>query len=128
VRPFRYLRDPIFLCGCAAYALNRWLIKPHIHSGFFHSYFNDVWLIPCALPPILWLHRQWNLRTHDDAPHASEIILHLTFWSLLFEWIGPRFVAHTVGDPLDALAYAVGAMFAAVWWHRERWLMRFSRA
>jgi hypothetical protein len=54
--------------------------------------------------------------------------LHVAFWSLLFEWIGPRFVAHTVGDPLDALAYVVGAMLAAVWWHRERWLVRFSRA
>ena len=121
MRQFRYWRDPLFVCGCAAYAINRWLIKPHLHAGFFHSHFNDVWLIPCALPPILWLHRRLGLRTHDAAPETSEIILHLVFWSLLFEWVGPHFVAHTTGDPLDALAYAVGALVAGAWWHGERW-------
>src|SRR5262245_24236658 len=105
MRPFRYLRDPLFLTGCVAYAVNRWLIKPHVHSGFLHSYFDDVWLIPCALPLILWLHRQLGLRQHDRMPRLSEIILHLVFWSLLFEWIGPKFVAHTTGDLLDVFAY-----------------------
>ena len=109
MRPFHYLRDPLFLLGCAAYTLNRWLIKPHTHTGFFHSYFNDVWLIPCALPPILWLHRRFGLRSHDNAPTFSEIAPHLVFWSVLFEWIGPKF---------DALAYAVGAMRAGLWWYR----------
>jgi hypothetical protein len=121
MRRFLYLRDPLFLIGCAAYALNRWLIKPHIHTGFFHSHFNDLWLIPCALPPILWLHRQFNLRTHDAAPLISEILPHLVFWSALFEWIGPKFAAHTTGDPLDVLAYVIGAIIAGLWWQRERW-------
>jgi hypothetical protein len=107
---FRYLRDPLFLLGCAAYASNRWLIKAHVHTGFLHSHFNDLWLIPCALPPILWLHRRLGLRAHDNAPAISEIALHLVFWSALFGWIGPLFVPHTTGDPLDVIAYAVGAI------------------
>src|SRR5258707_1100345 len=119
---FLYLRDPLFVVGCAAYALNRWLIKPHVHAGFFHSHFNDCWLIACALPPILWLHRRLGLRSHDAAPQLSEIIPHLLFWSLLFEWIGPKFVRDTTGDPWDVLAYAVGAAVAGLWWHRHRWL------
>ena len=89
---FRYLRDPLFLAGCAAYALNRWLLKPHLPSGFLHSHFNDLLLIP-ALPPILWLHRQLGLRSRDHTPTSSEIALHLIFWSALFEWIGPKFVS-----------------------------------
>jgi hypothetical protein len=121
VRRFRYLFDPLCLCGCLVYAVNRWLLKPHLHAGFFHSYFNDVWLIPCALPPVLWLHRRFGLRTDDAAPRVSEIVFHLVFWSLLFEWIGPHFVAHTTGDPWDTVAYAVGALFACLWWQRERW-------
>jgi hypothetical protein len=125
---FGYLRDPAFLVGCVAYVLNRWCLKPHFHTGFFHSYFNDLWLIPCALPPILWLHRRLGLRTRDDAPQFSEIVLHVAFWSLLFEWIGPRFVLHTTGDPFDVLAYAAGAMLAGLWWHRERWIVLFSRS
>jgi hypothetical protein len=115
------MRDGLFLLGCAAYLVNRWLVKPHFHGGIFHSQFNDFWLIPCALPPILWLHRQLGLRTHDAAPRLTEIVCHLAFWSALFEWIGPKFVAHTTGDFADVIAYTVGAIFAALWWNRERW-------
>jgi len=119
---FRYLRDPLFLIGCTAYALNRWLIKRHVHTGFFHSHFNDCWLIPCALPPVLWLHRRLGLRSHDLPPQVSEILSHLVFWSLLFEWIGPKFVRGTTGDPLDVLAYVFGALLAGLWWQRDRWM------
>ena len=121
MRAFRYWTNAPFLLGCGAYALNRWLIKPRVHIDFFHSYFNDLWLIPCALPPILWLHRRLCLRTHDDPPTVPEIAFHLVFWSLLLEWIGPKFVPHTTGDPWDAAAYAAGAAVAALAWHAERW-------
>lgn len=113
---FRYVRDPLFLLSCIAYAVNRWLIKPHLHHGFFHSYFNDCWLIPCALPPVLWLHRRLGLRNDDRPPQVSEIIFHLVFWSVFFEWIGPRFISRATGDPRDVLAYAAGAVVAGLWW------------
>ena len=120
MRRFRYCFDPLFLLGVTAYAVNRWGIKPHVHVVFFHSWFNDLWLIPCALPPVLWLHRRLGLRGHDQAPQVSEIALHLVFWSLLFEWIGPHFVKHTTGDFADVIAYTVGAVMAAAWWNRDR--------
>jgi hypothetical protein len=116
MRRFLYWRDPLFLIGCTAYALNRWLLKPHLASRFLHGYFNDLWLIPCALPPLLWLHRRLGLRANDDFPRLSEIALHFAFWSFLFEYLGPKFMPHTVGDPLDVLAYAAGAIVAAIWW------------
>lgn len=122
MRRFGYCRDPLFIVGCVCYATNRWLIKPYVHSGLLHFYFNDFWLIPCALPPILWLHRCLGLRAHDDVPRVLEVAEHLVFWSLLFEWIGPRFIRHTTGDPADVLAYTVGATIACLWWWRERWL------
>jgi len=116
MRRFLYCRDPLFLIGCAAYALNRWVLKPHLTSRFLHNYFNDLWLIPCALPPILWLHRRLGLRADDNYPRVTEIALHFVFWSVLFEYIGPKFMPHTVGDPLDVVAYAVGAIVAGIWW------------
>jgi hypothetical protein len=122
MRRFQYLRDPLFLVGCSAYSLNRWLVKPHVHGGFFHSHFNDCWLIPCALPPVLWLHRRLGLRGPDVPPQVSEIMFHLIFWSLLFEWIGPKFVRGTTGDPLDVIAYVFGAILAGLWWQRHRWM------
>lgn len=115
---FRYLRDPLFLCGCAAYALNRVLLKPHLAAPFLHAHFNDLWLIPCALPVFLWLHRRLGWRTHDEPPRLSEIFLHLAIWSLLFEWLGPKFMPHTTADFGDVLAYVVGALGAFLWWHR----------
>ena len=47
---FRYAFDPLCMGACALYALNRFLIKPYVGPGFFHSHFNDVLLIPAALP------------------------------------------------------------------------------
>jgi hypothetical protein len=116
---FRYLRDSLFLAGCTAYALNRFLIEPRTSSRFLHSYFNDLWLVPCALPPVLWLHRKLGLRKHDNAPGILEIGLHLIFWSALFEWLGPRFVAHATADAMDTVIYTIGAIGAAFWWRRR---------
>src|SRR4051812_47906607 len=116
MRPFRYLLDPFCVFGCAAYIVNRLLLRPHIHSVFLHGYFNDQLLIPCALPPVLWLHRRLGLRKHDEPPQISEVLFHLAIWSVLFEWIGPHLARHATGDPLDVVAYAVGAVFALVYW------------
>lgn len=126
MRPFRYGRDPLFLVGCAAYALNRWVMKPHIANRFLHGYFNDLWLIPCALPPILWLHRQLGLRQDDGLPRSSEIALHLIFWSVLFEYVGPKIMPHAVGDPLDVLAYGAGAFVSWAWWHGRQLTSRLA--
>jgi hypothetical protein len=118
VRRFRYLADPLFVFCCGFYALNRWEIKPHTHLVFFHSWFNDLLLLPCALPPVLLLHRLLGLRDHDRPPTRPEILAHLLGWSVLFEFICPRFMRHTTGDPWDVAAYAIGAL-AASWWWRE---------
>lgn len=119
MRRFAYCLDPLCLVGCAAYAINRWLVKPCVPAGFFHGSFNDLWLVPCALPPLLWLHRRLGWRTHDGSPQWSEIGLHLGCWSVLFEGIGPRFMPHTTGDPWDVVAYALGALVAGLWWQRS---------
>lgn len=121
---FRYLRDPLFLVSCAAYAIDRWLMKPHLHSIFLHSYFNDLFLIPCALPPVLLTQRWLKLRAHDQPPQPGEIIFQLTVWSILFEWIGPHLMQHSTGDPWDVAAYVTGGLFAGLWWHRMQWLPR----
>ena len=126
MEPFRYLGDPLFLLGTTAYVLNRWLLKPHWHTGFFHSHFNDLWLMPCALPLVLWLHRSSGLRPHDQPPTGPEILTHLAGWTLLFEWLGPKLVRHATADPWDAVAYAAGAALAALWWQRHRWLNTLS--
>lgn len=118
---FHYWRDPLFLTAYMAYGINRCLIKPHSLPGFMMFHFNDLWLIPCALPPVLWLHRRLGLRAQDAPPQPLEIAGHLVFWSLLFEWIIPK-LTYSSGDPADVAAYTAGAVFAGFWWHRHRWL------
>ena len=120
MRRFGYWRDGLCLLGCALYALNRWGLKPRIHSAFLHGQFNDSLLIPCALPIALWLQRRVGLREHDLPPTPGEIALHLVIWSVLFEVIGPH-IMRTTGDPLDVLAYIVGGIIAGWWWQRARW-------
>jgi hypothetical protein len=117
MKRFGYWRDSLFLAGCAFYALNRWIVKPHVHSPFFRGQFNDCLLIPCALPLVLWLQRQLGLRKHDLFPTTAEIALHLVVWSLLCEVIGPLFLPVT-GDAKDVVAYAAGTVVSWAFW---RW-------
>lgn len=113
---FRYWTNAPFVLGALAYAANRWLLKPRFEIRFLHTHFNDLWMIPCVLPPLLWLYRKFGLRTHDHAPSWQEITCHLLLWSLTSEWIGPRYFARGTADAWDVLAYAVGALAAGLWW------------
>jgi hypothetical protein len=115
---FRYWMDPACLLCCVAYAVNRFVIKPHTHTLFFDGYFNDLLLIPCALPIVLLLQRWFGLRLGNAFPGAREILWHLVLWSVLFEWAGPWLMPRAVGDPVDVLAYALGAAMAWAWWAR----------
>lgn len=118
VRRFRYCGEPLFQWACALYALNRWVLKPWIDSAFLRGHFNDVLLMPCALPPVLWVQRRLGIRKDDRYPDLMEIVFHLVVWSLLFEVVGPRLMKGTA-DVLDVVAYSAGAALCAVWWRRS---------
>ena len=117
--PFRYWRDPLCIVSCAAYAVNRWVLKPHFAMGpFMRGHFDDVLLIPAALPLVLWLQRRLGLRTHDDIPRAGEILLHLAVWAFIAEGAGPWLTHHGTADWRDVIAYSAGAAVCYVLW---RW-------
>ena len=117
MNPFAFHRDRLFLIGCAAYLLNRFVLEPHMDSSFLHSHFNDLWLIPCALPLVLWLHRALGWRG-DGMPTAAEVLGHLILWSMLFELVGPILISRATADPLDVACYWVGGVIAWTWWNR----------
>lgn len=120
MRRFRYALEPLSLAACVLYAANRWLVKPHVALPFMRGHFNDLLLIPCALPIVLWLQRRLGLRTHDDSPTAAEVALHLGVWTIIAEWIGPHFLHRGVGDMWDVAAYAIGAAAAVLAWRKPR--------
>jgi hypothetical protein len=120
VKKFRYLGDELFLFSCLLYALNRWGVKPHTHNFFMRGYFNDILLMPCALPPLLLMQRRLKLRMDDMVPRWGEIALYVVVWSILFEVIGPHIMRWTTGDVWDAVAYAAGGILSGLWWHRRQ--------
>lgn len=113
---FGYLRDPLFLACSAAYCLNRLALKPHIASPFLRNWLNDLLLAPCAMPVLLWLFKQLDLRAGDSPPTRSELATVLVSWTILFEVVGPRFLGLGTGDWRDAVMYALGALGAALVW------------
>jgi ubiquinone/menaquinone biosynthesis C-methylase UbiE len=114
-----FWRDPVWISAVALYALNRWLLKPHLPWEFLHFHFNDCLLIPAALPPVLGLQRLLGLRVARGAPEPWEVLFHLSLWSVLFEGIGPRFLPVS-GDWQDVLCYAAGAVVASLLWFGQR--------
>lgn len=115
---FRYLADPLFLVGSGFYLLNRCLLRPHLHSVFLRSWFNDLLLAPCALPVLFWLFRRLDLRQVDDPPSLTELSWILLVWSFLFEWLGPKFVPRATADWRDVLMYWIGGLCAWFFWNR----------
>lgn len=116
MKRFGYLRDPLCLLACGLYALNRWWLRGHVGGEFLVSYFNDVLLIPAALPLALWVQRRLGLRAGDEQPRWGEIALHLAVWSVAAEAVMPHFAARATGDWHDVVAYAAGAVGAGCWW------------
>lgn len=112
--------DPVCLAACAFYAINRWLIEPQVSAAWVHSWVNDAFLIPAALPLLLALERKLGLRSYDGPPTWGEIIAHLVGWSLLFEYLGPMLNPRSTGDVWDVVAYSVGAIAAGAWWQGRR--------
>ncbi len=111
------MRDPLFLGACALYAANRFLIAPRAGAGFWTSHFNDLLVIPAALPPLLALYRALRIRLHDRPPTLPEVALHAAVWAAVCEGIGPVLTSRTVADPWDVAAYGVGATAAGIWWN-----------
>lgn len=116
MKRFAYLADPLCLLACLLYACNRWWLAPHFGGGFLHGYFNDLLLIPAALPLALWLQRRLGYRSDDRPPNWGEIAMHLAVWSITAELIVPRFVAHATADWRDVVAYSFGAAVAGFTW------------
>lgn len=118
MKRFRYGFDPLCLAACALYTANRFLWKPYAGPGFFHGHFNDLLLIPAALPWVLWLGRRCGWRAHDTAPGAGEIALHTAIWSAICEGLGPALTHHGTADWRDVGCYAAGAVAAWMVWSR----------
>ena len=117
---FRYLRDPLFVLATGSYLLNCGWFRPLANGGFLHNHFNDLLLIPAALPLVLWIQRLTGLRRHDAPPSWFEVVFHAGVWSVVCEFAGPRWLHAGTADPWDVGAYLAGGLLACLWWRRSR--------
>jgi len=128
MKPFGYLHDRLFGFSLAAYALNRLVVLPHLAGIlrphlpwawlFLHSHFDDLILMPAALPVVLWIQRLTGLRSHDRPPGWLEMLSHLLVWSVMCKIVGPFYCHIGVADPSDILFFAAGGFAACLWWNR----------
>lgn len=86
------------------------------------GHFNDLFLIPAALPLVLYVQRQFGWRTHDAPPGAAEIVLHLAVWAFIAEGAGPFLTHHGTADWRDVVAYSFGAALCYILWHVKKCL------
>jgi hypothetical protein len=113
------LADRLCYSALLLYSLNRWILKPHFRSPFLHNHFNDLLLIPAALPVVLWIQHLLELRGHDDFPTWMEMAFHWAVWSIICEGIGPFWLKSGTADIWDVACYAIGGIAACLWWNRN---------
>lgn len=115
---YRFYRDRLFWAASGAYLANgaAKAFSGEMPHWFLKNYFNDLLLIPCALPPLLSLHLILGLRHTDGTPTASEVAFHLLIWCLFFEFLGPSVMRQGVSDPIDCVCYAAGGIAALLYW------------
>jgi hypothetical protein len=116
MKRFRYALDPLCLVACGLYVLNRAWLRGHVGGEFLQGQFNDLLLIPAALPLVLWVQRRLGVRATDEHPRWHEVALHLAVWAFTAEWLMPHMTTRATGDWRDVVAYTVGAAIAGVWW------------
>ena len=118
---YLFWRDPVCVGSWALYVVNRFFLIRHFgaHAPFLRDHFDDTLFLPAALPPYLWARERLNLRGPKGAPTWREIVVLTAICSVLFEWLGPKTLGHSVGDWGDVAAYWVGALAAGAWWNRR---------
>ncbi len=115
MKRFRYALDPLCFTALLLYALDRWDFDfPAL------QWFADVLLIPAGAPLFLWVERRFGLRRHDENPTLREVIFLFVVWTVAAEILAPIISPRCTADPLDALAYAFGALVSLAWWRWPR--------
>jgi hypothetical protein len=119
MRPFRYLRDPLFLFAVAAFLINRFVLEQIWTSGFVHNHVNDLLCVAFLVPVMLTLMKRCGLRRYDGPPRTAEIVIPILVWSLFFEVLlplHPFWGQWATADPADILCYWIGGLAAAAIW------------
>ncbi len=122
-----FWKDKLFLISSLIYFFNTYYLKHLIKVDFFQNYLNDILLIPCALPPLIYLYVKLKLRNQKSFPTTLEVFSFFIFSSFVFECLGPKYLNKGVADYFDILAYAIGGIISNYFWNKNSKLLLFSK-
>ncbi|RYX82338.1 hypothetical protein EON83_19775 [bacterium] len=119
---YQFWRDPVCLLSWALYFFNRFVLVPRFGAEvpLLYEHFNDSLLVPAALPPFVWARQCFGLRHAAGYPTPREIVVTTLIASIAFEWLGPKYIGHSVGDWGDVAVYWLGALVAGICWFVAR--------
>ncbi len=105
------LYNPWFLFFLTAYMWLFILKKSSIHLGPISSYGADLLAMPIILSIGLWVVRISKEERKKVQLSPALIISTVVLYSVLFEVVFPAVSDRATADPLDVVAYALGAGF-----------------
>ena len=81
------------------------------------NHWNDIWMLPCAVPLVIRIYITLDLRKSCAPPGLSEIVWLGLLWSVMAEGVAPIWLTGSTADPMDVLAYALGGFMLWLRWH-----------
>ena len=101
----------VFTVCSGGYMLNRCVLKALFPANvFLQGYLNDMLLMPCAVPVILFIRGALREREPDAGLCLAEVLAYWALFACAFEYIAPKLIPWAVADPIDAVAYLAGGM------------------
>ena len=111
------MRNPLlnvwFLAFVKVYTVLFVLKKLEVYIWGVSDYAADLMAIPVVLSIALWAIRRSKKDRQDYQLKIWMIVFTVVLYAVLFEWLFPNMTDRFTGDPLDALAYAIGGAFFA---------------
>ncbi len=99
----------IYVALIGLFGANRVLEAVGRSPGAVRSWLDDLLVLPLALGAALALHRMGGRPAHWTLPGAQSALAAILF-TVAFEVVLPVVSDRFVADPLDGVAYAVGAL------------------
>ncbi|HAS36533.1 MAG TPA: magnesium citrate secondary transporter [Flavobacteriales bacterium] len=107
------LSSPLFLVASCIFLVNRWSEFYGIYIPFVNSYLDDLMLMPIVLTMALAGMR--FIISSSYRLSLWQISLSTLIFSVFFEYFIPQFDPRFTADPLDVLAYLIGALAFLLW-------------
>ena len=105
------LSSKLFWGTASIYLINRLGLHLELWNQywFLKNYLNDLLFVPLVLPLMFTGFYQLGLRNKAQ-PTLTELVFHITLWSVVIEFIGPYYLQQGISDPWDILCYVIGGL------------------